>query len=160
MRLSLAATFVALTLSGCMSQGVPDWAMHVRSLPVEAGEPAEDVAARLQAEMAQPVLAPNHLAPEQIALVALQEIERDHQVDAALWLSMASYRYHQEALVATSTGTPGERTLPPNVRRSAYLKLVETEVERFVSMGFQHEVAVLEGAPTAAAKPSRPCSSS
>ncbi|MES1166304.1 MAG: hypothetical protein ABUR63_11125 [Verrucomicrobiota bacterium] len=145
MRLSLAATFVALSLSGCMSQGVPVWAMHVRSHPVEPGARVEEVAALLRAEMARPGLALDHLAPEQIALVAVQEMELDHQVDAALWLSMASYRYHQEALVAIIDGYAGERNLPPNVRRSAYVKLVETEVERFVNMGFQHEVAVLGG---------------
>jgi hypothetical protein len=145
MRLSLAAAVLPVGVAACVSQGVPDWAMHVRSSPVEPGARTEDVAARLLAEMTHPGLPPNHLSPEQIALVAVQEIERDHQVDAALWLSMASYRYHQEALVAILDGYAGERTLPPNVRRSAYLELVDTEVDRFVNMGFQHEVAVLEG---------------
>jgi hypothetical protein len=118
--------------------------MHVRSRPVQPDARIEDIAGRLLAEMVQPVLPPDHLPPEQLALVALQEIERDRQVDAALWLSMASYRYHQEALVAIVDGFGGERNLPPNVRRSAYTKLVETEVDRFVNMGFQHEVGVLE----------------
>lgn len=145
MRLSLAAAILPLGVAACVSQGVPEWAVHVRSRPVEPRARTEDVVTLLLGEMSRPGLPLDHLSPEQIALVAVQEIEGDHQIDAALWLSMASYRYHQEALVAIEDGYAGERTLPPNVRRSAYLELVEAEVDRFVHMGFQHEVTVLDG---------------
>ncbi len=100
--------------------------------------------AQLLAELEQPVPPPEHVAPEQIASVAMSELAQDRLVDASLWLSVASYRYHQEALAAIVNGIGGERTLPANVRRSAYRELVEAEIDRYVEMGFQNEVRALE----------------
>jgi hypothetical protein len=135
---------VALGLVGCATQGVPEWAMHVRPEPVDPNAQTAAVAQRLLVELQVPTLAADHIAPEQIATVAVREIEQDHQVDAALWLAIASYRYHQETLAAILNGFSGVTRLPPNVRRSAYVDLVKAEAERFSKMGFQAEVRMLE----------------
>ena len=144
MRLTRAALVIALPLSACATQGVPNWAMHVRSDPYDPDATTEKVADRVAREMALASLPVGHVAPEQMAAVAIREIEQGHQVDAALWMAMASYRYHQEAFVAMIQGEAGLRTLPANVRRSAYIELVDAEMDRFTSLGFFRELRKLE----------------
>jgi hypothetical protein len=144
MKLTRGALMIVLLLSGCVGQGVPNWAMHVQSERYDPDASTDKVAERLGREMTLATLPIGHLAPEQIAAVAIREIEQDHQVDGALWLAMASYRYHQEAFLAMTAGDAGLRNLPPNVRRSAYIQLVDAEIERFTSLGFFRELRKLE----------------
>jgi hypothetical protein len=131
--------------SGCAtSQGVPNWARHVRPAGVEVDAPTDDLAARLRDELAVPTLLDGHLAPEQIALVGVREIAAGHQVDGALWLAIGSYRYHQETREAVIRGRAGFETLPINVRVNAYAELVRAEIDRYSSLGFNRELAALD----------------
>jgi hypothetical protein len=128
-----------------MTQGVPRWAMHVQPAPPDPAAKAPEVAARLTAELANRTLRPGHLSPEQIALVAVDELERGRLLDAGLWLSIASYRYHQEAIDAAVRGNAGLETLPYGVPPREYMKLVLAEVRRFAGLEFHDEVRAIAG---------------
>lgn len=131
--------------SGCAtSQGVPNWARHVRPADVEVDAPTDDLSARLLDELAVPTLLDEHLAPEQIALVSVREIAAGHQVDGALWLAIGSYRYHQETREAVNRGRAGFQDLPANVRVNAYADLVRAEIDRYSSLGFNRELVALD----------------
>jgi hypothetical protein len=133
---------VALSV-GCVGAGVPDWAQHVRPAPVDHTRTAAETAARLRSELGAAGLGRSHLSAEQIALVAVDELERGHDVDAALWLAMASYRYHQQALHASAAGKAGYSELPPGVNVDAYTKLVVAEVVLFAGLEFNQELGVV-----------------
>jgi hypothetical protein len=139
---SLAALAVGLT--ACVTEGVPGWAMHVRPAPVEAALDTNTVTARVTGELEQPELRQGHVSPEQIALVALQELRARRLADAGLWLAIATYRYHQEALLAAVSGQAGFKTLPPNVRVDVYTKLVIAEITQFGALEFFDELEVIQ----------------
>ena len=135
---------LAAGVSGCvMTAGVPSWAMHVRPAAVDPTLDNRSLTARVARELEQPELRQEHVAPEQIALVAVEELRAQRFADAGLWLSIASYRYHQEALLAASAGQTGFATLPPGVRADAYEKLVIAEIKGFGSLDFVDEMQAI-----------------
>src|SRR4051812_374960 len=131
---------------GCAAsmQGVPNWAMHVRPASVEVDEATDEVAHQVLDELAVPGLLDGHLPAEQIALVGVREIAAGHQVDGALWLALASYRYHQETRQAVFRAQADFKHLPRNVRVKAYAELVDAELDRYSSFGFDRELAALD----------------
>jgi hypothetical protein len=141
--LALLTVVLASAAPACVSTGVPTWAMHVRPTPVDARLDSRAVRARVAWELEQPELRQEHVAPEQIALVAVEELRARRFVDAGLWLSIASYRYHQEAMLAGSVGEAGFRTLPPGVRVDMYEKLVIAEIKGFAHLDFTDEIEVI-----------------
>jgi hypothetical protein len=120
------------------------WAIHVLPEPVRPSAATRDVARRLQSELEAPGLRPNHLSAEQLGLVAIRELEQGRLQDAVLWLSMASYRYHQQLMSAVEHGIAGERSLPPNVNRRAFTDLVFAEIKIYRDFGFGREIAALD----------------
>ena len=134
---------VAAGVPACVTDGLPTWAMHVRPAPVEAALAPNEVTARVTRELEQPVLRQGHVPPEQIALVAVEELRARRLADAALWLAVATYRYHQEAVLAGAAGSAGLQTLPPNVRVDEYTKLVIAEIKRFGALEFIDELDVI-----------------
>jgi hypothetical protein len=141
--LALLTVVLASAAPACVSTGVPTWAMHVRPTPVDARLDSRAVRARVAWELEQPELRQEHVAPEQIALVAVEELRARRFADAGLWLSIASYRYHQEAMLAGSVGEAGFRTLPPGVRVDMYEKLVIAEIKGFAHLDFTDEIEVI-----------------
>src|SRR6185295_6232521 len=95
----MAAGAVALGFAACVpvATEVPAWAIHVRPSVFDPQYPDDQVLARLTGELRMPHLPQRHLAPEQIAFRGLAEISQGRPGDAALWLAIASYRYHEEA---------------------------------------------------------------
>jgi hypothetical protein len=148
MRWSAVALVIFLSLSGCVVQhppaGVPTWAMHVQSSLYDPDASTDKLVHLLEAELRLSILPAVHLAPEQLAAVAIREIEQDHQVDGAFWLAMASYRYHQEAMLSITQGEADLRHLSPHVRRSAFIQLVNAEIEHFADLDFLREMRTLE----------------
>jgi hypothetical protein len=130
---------------GCVQTGgVPAWAMHVRPARVDHATDPRAVTARVAQELAQPELRQGHVAPEQIALIAVGELQARRFADAGLLLSIASYRYYQEAQLAGSAGGAGFATLPLGVRRDTYEKLVIAEIRGFGGLGFIDELEVIQ----------------
>lgn len=134
----------AAGISACANEGLPTWAMHVRPAPVDAQLDPRAVRAQVVRELEQPQLHQGHVPPEQIALIAVQELREGRLADAGLWLSIASYRYHEEAMLAGVAGEAGLGTLPPYVRRDGYVKLVVAEIKRFASLEFSDELDVID----------------
>jgi HEAT repeats len=137
------AVVLGAAAPACVATGVPTWAMHVRPTTVNTGLDSRTVRANVAWELAQPGLRQGHIAPEQIALVAVEELRARRFADAGLWLSIASYRYHQEALLAGSVGKAGFDTLPPGVRVDMYEKLVIAEIKGFAHLDFNDEMEII-----------------
>ena len=131
---------------GCAASmgGVPDWAKHVRPAGVEVAATTDQLSWQLVNELQHPRLIDGHLAAEQIALVGVREIAAGHPVDGALWLAIGSYRYHQETREAVVRGRAGFQDLPVNVRVRAYAELVNAEIDRYSSFGFDRELTALD----------------
>jgi hypothetical protein len=141
----VAATILAGLSSACIPQGVPRWAMHVQPAEPDPDADEEELAARLSAELAQRQLEHGHTAPEEIATVAVRELRRGRLADAGLWLSLASYRYHQEAIEAIERGEAEFQVavVYHGVPRAEYQKLVLAEIQRFAELGFEDELDVI-----------------
>jgi len=144
MRAGVVIAAAAAGLSACATEGLPTWAMHVRPAPVDAEMETRAVTARVARELQQPQLHQGHVPPEQIALIAVQELRGGRLADAGLWLAIASYRYHEEAVLAGVAGEAGLENLSPYVRRDAYVKLVLEEIRRFASLEFVEELDVID----------------
>ena len=133
---------VLLSAAGCAAfmpqAGLPDWAMHVRPARVVPDRSPTEVAAQLQAELsAKSQGAPGgHLAPEQIGAIALRELEQGHHTDAALWLAIASYRYHEEVLQLAHDAPAGARYVSTKRGMDAYVALVEQEMKQYTRFDF------------------------
>ena len=116
--------------------------MHVQ--PRRLGNAtADEVSRELQAELLHAGLRAGHLPPEQMAWFAVGEIEHGHDADAALWLALASYRYHEELVHAVERGYGDGRHLPANVRRSVYFELVKAEIKYYLRLNFDDELDTL-----------------
>src|SRR4029077_7938679 len=115
-------------------------AMHVQPATLDTSLDTGQVATLLARELGRAGLPEGPLAPEQIAAEAVRDIQRGQLADAGLWLSLASYRYHQEAMHAATAGMAGFATLPYGVRRSAYSELVVGEMRQFSPLDFHEEM--------------------
>lgn len=145
---AVALGWVALG-AGCVPMmaaqdaGVPTWAQHVRTMPIDPDFGTADTLQRLIWELSQPNLVEVHLAPERIALLALEQNRQGHTVDAALFLAVASYRYHEETVRAIERGFYAADHLPVGVRQGPFIELVKEEVHRFGGMNFYDELDLL-----------------
>lgn len=139
-RAAPVAWLAASVLGGCIGQGVPYWAMHVQPAVVDPQAQPQAVAERLVSELGYPQLGQGHVAAEQIALMAVQEIEAGRLADAGLWLDLANYRYRQQAQLALTAGNAGADSLPSGVRVDDYFKLVRMEIERFAELEFKEQL--------------------
>ena len=141
----LALVTAAAMSGGCVGrgEGVPTWAMHVRPAPVDHASTAEQVADRVARELASPELAPGHVPAEQLALIAIREIEQRQLADAGLWLSIADYRYFQQAVLARNKGIAQAGDLPADVNHNQFLKLVVAEIRLYGELGFDDELETI-----------------
>jgi hypothetical protein len=126
--------------------------MHVRSVPVDPRARTDAVTRKLTKELLLPYqgLPDDHLPAEQIASVALREIEGGNSADGALWLGIASYRYHQEALDAARRGAQDAPSpqFSSALDRAAYDRFVSTEIRRYAYLGFGLELRLLSARAT------------
>jgi hypothetical protein len=130
--------------AGCvgfgMSGEVPRWAMHVRPAAVDFASTPDQIADRVARELASPTLATGHVPAEQLAWLAIREIEQRQLADAGLWLALADYRYYQQAKLAQTKGLAEVETLPASVNQDAYVKLVVAEIRLYADIGFDDEL--------------------
>ena len=131
--------------AGCVPQGVPAWAMHVQPTRTDPQRGPTTSPAVSRTSSGTRASRTGTSSPEQIAVVAVRELERGRLADAQLWLAVASYRYHQEAIGAADGGDAGFGTaMMYGVSRDAYYKLVLAEVKRFARLGFNDELSAVE----------------
>jgi hypothetical protein len=140
--LGLGAILVA-TLAGCAHRPppLPWWAIHV---PRPSADPAGDTDARERviAELGAAGLAAKHVSPERIAALAEAALRDNRPLEAALLLAVASYRYHEEAVLAADTGIAQGRNHMANRPRQAvdaYAEHVRNEIVTYNSLDFDPE---------------------
>jgi hypothetical protein len=141
-RLIVAVSLIVMI--GCSGagrrRGVPAWAMHIKRPLLQTGTNLAQYEELLVAELKYSQLGRNYIPAEQIVILAINEIRAGHGFDAAVLLSLASYRYRQEAIHAVDNSNRG---VPNNVNREAYRKLVENELELFSKLNFDDEIKYL-----------------
>lgn len=125
--------------------------MRIRPPHINTSTRFEEWQQRLIRELDLASYDPSQTAPEQIAVLALTELPRDHPWDAAALLTLACYRRHEQAYDAYRYGlTEGveaarehSRYIQPGAQRSfmrAYDRLVEEETRAFTEATFTHEL--------------------
>ncbi len=136
--------FVFLNSVGCgFATGprrIPNWAIHIKAPSVNRNARLADIEARLIEELRSDKLRSNYTPAEQIAALAVQEIKAGRGFDAAVLLSLASYRYRQQSIYAFEVSGQG---LPSNVNRDTYEKLVKMEIDVFSDLDFIKELEYL-----------------
>ena len=140
-----------------------DWIRHIK--PPRVLRSRVD-ARRLVSELALDIPpATGYVPPEQIAAYAIQELREGHDLDAAVLLSLASYRYTQQAKVAYLAGqhqadhgvttARGSFTIPVH-RREKFMDLVVEEAKFFYAREFNDELDLVRdhlfGVPQARAR--------
>jgi hypothetical protein len=128
---------------GRQAAGVPDWAMHVKTAAVDGHKTFQQTAEEIRSELERGELVDFHLPAEQIAFAALQSLEAGHRVDAALLLSIASYRYREEAEHCRYDHDYSPEALA-RTSTSAYFRVMQLERELYGHLGFGDELRVLK----------------
>lgn len=123
--------------------GIPSWAKHVKTAAVSDRETLQQEAGTIEGELGREQLVDFHMPAEQMAFAAMQSLEGGHRADAALLLSIASYRYRQEAQHVLEVGfePPPQRLAQTN--NSAYFKLVRVEEQTYAHLEFGDQLRVL-----------------
>jgi hypothetical protein len=138
--LGLLITAATIGATGCVAADRTAWLRHIKAPEVERASTQKQ---RLVAELRELYLVPDRYTPaEQIAAYAGQELENGNEWDAALLLSIASYRYHQQAVLASSIGHVQSMTINPVVRDQFY-EWVGHEVRMFNEQHFDSELELL-----------------
>lgn len=136
---ALAAGLV-IGAAGCVVGGPPDSLRHIRTPSVVRSAPRQD---KLVAELRSPTLEQGwYTAAEQIAVYAGYELERGNEWDAAVLLSIASYRYHQQAYLALEIGKSQSYRINPAVA-AEFEEWVGLEVRTFNDQHFDREIELL-----------------
>ena len=123
--------------------GIPAWAKYVKTAQVDLDATFEQTAADLVRELQSPEFVDFQMPAEQIALAALRSVGAGHRADAALLLSIASYRYRQQALHVRKAVSQTPLELWSNTNNSAYFRLVRAEEETYEHLEFRDELRVL-----------------
>src|SRR4051794_33682127 len=123
--------------------GIPAWAKYVKTGPVDPHATCEQTAAALVRELQSPQFVDFQMPAEQIALAATQSLEAGHRADAAVLLSIASYRYQQQARHVREAESQTPQELWTNTNNSVYFRLVRAEEEVYEHLGFGAELRVL-----------------
>lgn len=125
--------------AGCVV-APPDALRHIRAPSVVRAATRQDT---LVAELRSPTLARDRYTPaEKIAVYAGYELEHGNEWDAALLLSLASYRYHQQAYLAMVIGESKSYMINPSVREEFY-DWVRHEVRMLNDQHFDHEIGLM-----------------
>jgi hypothetical protein len=128
---------------GRQAAGVPDWAKHVKTAAVDGHKTFQQTAGEIQRELGRGQLVDFHLPAEQIAFAALQSLEAGHRVDAALLLSIASYRYRQEAEHTMDLEPDYSPEALARTSTSAYFRVLQLERDLYEHLGFGDELRVV-----------------
>ena len=133
-----------LGIGGCMTYGPTRentaWLRHIKSPRVHS---TPTHAARLIAELRAPALDRNAYTPaEQIAANAVHELQQGNEWDAALLLSLASYRYHQQAVLAGEIGKEQLYRIHPS-QHQEFIEMVGGEMRLFNDQDFDRELDLL-----------------
>lgn len=142
-------------LPACLPATLPSWAMHVKPPAVDVQARVERLEPKLIAELESGVYVSSHTAPEQIAVLAVHELERGHPWDAAVLLALASMRREEQAdAVARQGETLGvaiaQGIARGNLDETKYVEYVKIEADAFRGARFDDElerVAAKVGAP-------------
>lgn len=143
--LAASALAVAVVLgAACFPQGATRentaWLRHIKSPVVTPSAPR---VAQLVAELHRPDLQRDAYTPaEQIAANAVHELRAGREWDAALLLSLASYRYHQQAMLAGQIGREQLSRIHP-ARYDDFTELIRGEVRLFNDQNFDQELELL-----------------
>lgn len=126
--------------AGCVVGGPQDSLRHIRTPSVVRSAPRQD---KLVAELRSPKLQQGwYTAAEQIAVYAGYELERGNEWDAAVLLSIASYRYHQQAYLALALGNSQSYMINP-AAAAQFEEWVGLEVRTFNDQHFDREIELL-----------------
>lgn len=133
------------------------WLRHIASPVAVTETPVR--ADQLIRELAVPELDADDYTPaEQIAGYALHELRRGNDADAALLLSIASYRYFQQAVLAVAIGARQSWRVNP-LHEQKYKDYLRDEFLFFSRQDFDDELDLLRdrlfGAPMAAERRER-----
>lgn len=141
--LALSSIVLGFALSACAAPNkVPTWAIHVERPAVEAAPNIANYRNKLVEELDQPTLASGHLSGDQIAALAVSELQAGRTVDAALLLAVASYRYHQQTARIVDLIPSGEEYLSGmerrgyRINREVYYAHVRHEIDVMRDMDF------------------------
>jgi len=79
-------------------EAAPDWAIHIKAPQAVTIESTPAQIESLRRELLEPELRPGmpYSSPEQIAAMAVAELNGHHEWDAALLLAIATFRYRQQ----------------------------------------------------------------
>ncbi len=139
----VSAPFVIVILlgGGCASLETA-WLRHIDAPTVR---PSPTRPKRLIQELAKPSIVRGQYTPaERIAAYGVYELERGNEWDAAVLMSLASYRYHQQALLAIAIGRQQMRQ--GRVRFDAFDSFrayLASEAELFNDQHFDSELGLL-----------------
>jgi len=125
---------------GSSSSRLPDWARHIEAATVVAKPNATQVVGRVTAELEKRELPAGYVAPEQIAVVAIRELEAGHDWDASVLLAVASYRYHRVAMRAKGLWFSSAIERAGRIDVEAYGKILTAEVGTYNDLDFDDEI--------------------
>lgn len=120
---------------------MPEWVMKAKAQVVDPQLALDTAEQRALSELAHADLPDRHLPAEQLATAALQHLEVGRAMDAAVWLSLASYRYKQEwsrILRSPDVGGGEPGSLP-----AQFYQLENRELEVYARMNFDFELRLL-----------------
>lgn len=139
--LFLGGMFLVACVHTNVTDKVPGWAMHIKKPAVDQSTRVQDLEAKLVTELESDRLGPDYVSAEQIAALAVREIKMGNGFDAAVLLSLASYRYHQQSVYAYERSRRDKSE--EKVRLTRYSSLVEAEIFIFNSLNFNKELDYL-----------------
>jgi hypothetical protein len=123
------------------SISVPEWVMRAKAQPVNPQLPLAVARERVVRELATAELSEAHLPAEQLANAALQSLQAGRAMDAALWMSLGSYRYGQEwnRILRSPYGNPkGDGNVP-----ALFYKLRDLELAAYGDLSFTPHLRAL-----------------
>jgi len=147
-----------MLLAACVSapRPLPPWIQHIKCPGVDPAATLETHEARVIAELDSGIYQPaRDTSPEQIAVLALHELQLDHPWDAAVLLALASYRRREQAWATLVYGNKegweiAEARSDGRIERADYDEFLLGELSVLRAATFDHElsrIAAKVGAP-------------
>ena len=137
-----------IVASACASvpDPIPQWATHVAAPEVDSLATLDTLEPRLMAELnAYELYKPASISPEQLAVVALAELRRDHVWDAAALLGLASFRRVEQMVDVLVTGSDrgwqvAQQKTDGQLDREDYNALLLVEMRTLLAARFGEEL--------------------
>ncbi len=141
---ALAALLTTVLIAGgCIAQqqAVPDFLIHNPTPVIRDSDTNQSVLIR-ELYRAQLPKTADYIPAEQIATHAYHELKQGNEWDAAVLLSFASYRYHQQAYRISEIGEDQLQLINPSAKEQ-YTDWVIDEIKLFNTQNFDAEQALL-----------------